>query len=110
MKAIDKLGIKDIYQGVFDKKEVFGKILEKYKLSANAVAFLGDDIVDIPVLKSVGFSAAVADAMDVVKKSVDYITEHRGGHGAVRELCEMLLEAQGKWPEIAAKYEFTEHI
>ena len=77
---------------------------------AGAVAFLGDDIVDIPVLKSVGFSAAVADAVDVVKKSVDYITAHKGGQGAVREICEMILMAQGKWPEIAAKYEFTEYV
>ena len=104
------LEIGDVYQGAFNKKEVFGIILEKHKLSASAVAFMGDDIVDIPVLKSVGFSAAVADAIDVVKKSVDYITRNKGGHGAVRELCEMILQAQGKWPEIAAKYEFTEYI
>jgi 3-deoxy-D-manno-octulosonate 8-phosphate phosphatase (KDO 8-P phosphatase) len=104
------LEIDDVYQGAFNKKEVVGIILEKHKLSASAVAFLGDDIVDIPVLKSVGFSAAVADAIDVVKKSVDYITGHKGGHGAVRELCEMILKAQGKWPEIAEKYEFTEYV
>jgi len=104
------LEIGDVYQRAFNKKEVFGRILEKHKLSASAVAFMGDDIVDIPVLKSVGFSAAVADAIDVVKKSVDYITRNKGGRGAVRELCEMILQAQGKWPEIAAKYEFTEYI
>jgi 3-deoxy-D-manno-octulosonate 8-phosphate phosphatase (KDO 8-P phosphatase) len=104
------LEIKDVYQNAFNKKEVLGRILEKHKLSASAVAFLGDDIVDVPVLKSVGFSAAVADAIDVVKKSVNYVTRHKGGQGAVREICEMILEAQGKWLEIAAKYEFTEHI
>jgi 3-deoxy-D-manno-octulosonate 8-phosphate phosphatase (KDO 8-P phosphatase) len=58
----------------------------------------------------VGFSAAVVDAIDVVKKSVDYITWQKGGQGAVREICEMILQAQGKWPEIAAKYEFTEYV
>ncbi len=104
------LEINDVYQSVFNKKDVFEKILEKHKLAASAVAFLGDDIVDIPVLKRVGFSAAVADALDVVKQSVDYITVNRGGHGAVREICEMILQAQGKWPEIAAKYEFAPHI
>ncbi len=78
----------------------------KHSLPAAAVAFVGDDIVDIPVLRRVGFSAAVADAVDAVKKSVDYITKHRGGHGAVREICELILQAQGKWPEIAARYEF----
>jgi 3-deoxy-D-manno-octulosonate 8-phosphate phosphatase (KDO 8-P phosphatase) len=104
------LGINDVYQGAFNKKEVFGKILKKHKLSASAVAFMGDDFVDIPVLKRVGFSAAVADAVDVVKKSVDYVTNHKGGYGAVREVCELILKAQGKWPEIAAKYEFTEYV
>ena len=48
----------------------------------------------------------MADAVDVVKKSVDYITKNKGGHGAVREVCEMILQAKGKWKEIAAKYEF----
>jgi 3-deoxy-D-manno-octulosonate 8-phosphate phosphatase (KDO 8-P phosphatase) len=102
------LGIKEIHQKVFNKKEVFAKILKKNKLKADQIAFIGDDIVDIPVLKAAGFSAAVADAVDVVKKSVDYITKNNGGHGAVREICDMLLQAQGKWKEISARYEFTE--
>jgi 3-deoxy-D-manno-octulosonate 8-phosphate phosphatase (KDO 8-P phosphatase) len=101
------LEIDDVYQGVFNKKDVFEKILKKHKLSASSVAYLGDDIVDIPVLKRVGFSAAVADAVDVVKKSVDYITKNTGGNGAVRELCEMILQAQDKWLEVAKKYEFS---
>ncbi|PKN70507.1 MAG: phenylphosphate carboxylase subunit delta [Deltaproteobacteria bacterium HGW-Deltaproteobacteria-12] len=104
------LGIREIYQKVFNKKEVFVKILKKNKLSSADVAFMGDDIVDIPVLKAVGFSAAVADALDVVKKSVAYVTKNMGGRGAVREVCDMLLQAQGKWPEIAAKYEFDEYL
>jgi len=100
------LDIKDVYQKVFNKKEVFEKILKKHKLSPDETAFIGDDIVDIPVLNRVGFSVAVADAVDVVKKQVDYITSHKGGKGAVREVCEMILKAQEKWPEIAARYEF----
>lgn len=104
------LGIKEVYQKVFNKKEVFAGILLKNKLDSAEVAFIGDDFIDIPVLKAAGFSAAVADALDVVKKSVDYVTQSKGGRGAVREVCEMLLQAQGKWPEIAAKYEFAEHL
>ena len=100
------LDITDVYQKVYNKKEVFEKILKKYKLSPEETAFMGDDIVDIPVLNRVGFSATVADASDVVKKQVDYITGHKGGKGAVREVCEMILQAQGKWAEIAARYEF----
>lgn len=102
------LEIKEVHQKVFNKKEVLLKILKKNKLTAAGAAFIGDDIVDIPVLKAVGFSAAVANALDVVKKSVDYVTQKKGGRGAVREVCDMLLQAQGKWPEIAAKYEFAE--
>jgi 3-deoxy-D-manno-octulosonate 8-phosphate phosphatase (KDO 8-P phosphatase) len=104
------LEIKEIYQGALNKKEVFQKILLKHNLAASAVAFIGDDIIDIPVLRQVGFSVAVADAVDVVKKSVDYVTKHKGGRGAVREICEMILQSQGKWQEIAEKYEFLDYI
>jgi 3-deoxy-D-manno-octulosonate 8-phosphate phosphatase (KDO 8-P phosphatase) len=100
------LEIEDVYQKAFNKKEVFEKILQKHKLSNKEVAFMGDDIVDIPVLKIVGFSASVANALDIVKRQVDYITKNSGGRGAVREVCEMILQAQGKWPEIAARYDF----
>lgn len=102
------LDIKEIHQKAFNKKEIFDKILLKHRLSDNEVAYMGDDIVDIPVLKSVGFSAAVADALDIVKKQVDYVTKNRGGRGAVREICDMILQAQGKWPEIAARYDFQD--
>jgi 3-deoxy-D-manno-octulosonate 8-phosphate phosphatase (KDO 8-P phosphatase) len=105
-----ELGIKDIYQGARNKKEVFEKILDKHKLPPEAVAFIGDDIVDIPVLNRVGFSASVVDAADIVKKSVDYVTRNQGGRGAVREICDLILQAQGKWPEIATKYEFPEDV
>ena len=100
------LDIKEVYQKVFNKKDVFEKILRKHKLSPDEAAFIGDDIVDIPVLKRVGFSVAVADADDMVKKSVHYIAKNKGGRGAVREVCEMILQAQGKWVEVAARYEF----
>ena len=104
------LKIEEVYQGALNKKEVFTEILKKNNLTPEMIAYLGDDIVDIPVLKRVGFSAAVADALDVVKKPVDYVTTHKGGHGAVREICEMLLMAQGFWSEVAARYDFTELI
>jgi 3-deoxy-D-manno-octulosonate 8-phosphate phosphatase (KDO 8-P phosphatase) len=104
------LGIREVYQGSLNKKELLGKILKKHGLPFDAAAYLGDDIVDIPVLKRVGFSAAVADAQDIVKKTVDYITKSGGGRGAVREICELILHAHGKWPEIAAKYEFLDNI
>lgn len=104
------LKITEVYQGAQNKKEVFGQILQKNHLAAEAIAYLGDDIVDIPVLKMVGFSAAVADALELVQKTVDYVTVNKGGKGAVREICEMLLAAQGYWPEVAARYDFTEFV
>jgi len=104
------LKITEVYQGALNKKEVFAEILKKNNLMPEAIAYMGDDIVDIPVLKLVGFSAAVADALDVVKKPVDYVTANKGGQGAVREICEMLLIAQGYWTQVAARYDFTELI
>jgi len=106
----NELGITEVHQKIFNKKEVFAQILQKNNLSSGQAAFIGDDIIDIPVLKEAGFSVAVADALDIVKKTADYVTNNKGGRGAVREVCEMLLQAQGRWPEIAAKYEFAEHL
>ena len=102
------LKISEVYQGALNKKEVFAQILEKNNLTPESIAYMGDDIVDIPVLKMAGFSVAVADALDLVKKTADYVTVNKGGYGAVREVCEMLLKAQGFWPEVAARYDFTE--
>jgi len=102
------LNIKEVYQGALNKKEIFEQILKKNNLLPVNTAFMGDDIVDIPVLKQVGFSVAVADAADVVKKCVNYVTKNNGGQGAVREICELILEAQEKWPLIAEKYEFAD--
>jgi 3-deoxy-D-manno-octulosonate 8-phosphate phosphatase (KDO 8-P phosphatase) len=104
------LKIAEVYQGALNKKEVFLKILEKNSLRPEQIAYVGDDIVDIPVLKMVGFSVAVDNALNVVKKVVDYVTVSQGGHGAVREICEMLLVAQGYWKEVAQRYDFVEFL
>lgn len=98
------LGIEDIYQKATDKIEVYRKILTKSKLPDKNVAFVGDDLVDIPVLKKVGFAAAVPDAVPEVKGVVDYVTSKKGGEGAVREICELLLKAQNKWEKVTEKY------
>lgn len=102
------LKITEVYQGALNKKEIFGQILHKNNLLPDDVAYAGDDIVDIPVLKMAGFAVAVADADEMVKKIADYVTVNKGGRGAVREICELLLVAQGFWPEVATRYEFTE--
>lgn len=104
------LKITEVYQGALNKKEIFSRILQKNNLTPDVIAYVGDDIVDIPVLKLVGFSVAVADATDLVKKTVDYVTVNRGGQGAVREICDMLLMAQERWPEVASRYDFTDLV
>ena len=104
------LKITEIYQGALNKKEIFAQILKKNNLTPDVIAYLGDDIVDIPVLKMAGFAAAVADAVEIVKKTVDYVTVHKGGQGAVREVCEMLLMAQGYWSQVADRYEFADLV
>lgn len=101
------LGIKEVYQAAFNKLEVCDDILRSKGVHYHQVAFIGDDIVDVPLLKRVGFSVAVADAIEYVKEVVDYVTVMRGGHGAVREVCELILMEQGKWDEIAKKYDLN---
>ena len=98
------LGIKKVYQRVTNKIEIYEKILKGKKLKDINVGFVGDDLVDIPVLKRVGFSAAVGDAIPEVKKVVDYVASKRGGEGAVREICELLLKVQNKWEGITERY------
>jgi 3-deoxy-D-manno-octulosonate 8-phosphate phosphatase (KDO 8-P phosphatase) len=99
------LGITEVHQRIFNKLEVFNDILQNRELKSEQVAFIGDDIVDIPVLRRVGFSAAVADATDEVKTVVHYITKKTGGNGAVREICDLILKAQGKWGDVAQRYD-----
>ena len=99
------LGIEEVYQGIWNKVEASEAILQKRNLRYDQVAFVGDDIVDIPLLRKVGFSVAVADAAEEVKRVVDYVTQKKGGRGAVREVCKIILLAQDKWAEVAAGYE-----
>jgi 3-deoxy-D-manno-octulosonate 8-phosphate phosphatase (KDO 8-P phosphatase) len=99
------LGIKNVYQRVTNKIEVYEKILKAKKLKDENVGFVGDDLVDIPVLKRVGFSAAVGDAIPEVREVADYVASKKGGEGAVREICELLLKVQNKWEEITERYQ-----
>jgi 3-deoxy-D-manno-octulosonate 8-phosphate phosphatase (KDO 8-P phosphatase) len=99
------LGIEQVYQKVTNKMEVYEKILNDKKLEDENVGFVGDDLVDIPVLKRVGFSAAVLDAVSEVKEIADYIASKKGGGGAVREICELLLKAQNKWKGVIERYQ-----
>lgn len=101
------LGVKDCYQGSLNKLKTLKEILKKKNVDENCVAYIGDDLIDIPVLKMVGFSVAVADACEEVRNVANYITVNRGGQGAVREICEVILKGQGKWDYVASRYDFA---
>jgi len=88
------LGITMIYDGIKSKGEIFDTILSETHLQAREVAFVGDDLPDISLMKKTGVSIAVGDANDTVKKYADITTRRSGGDGAVREVCEMILDAQ----------------
>ncbi len=101
------LGIEHVYQKALNKNEVYKEILAKWNLEDKEVGFVGDDLIDLPVLRKVGFAAAVPDAVPEVKETVDYITTKKGGEGAVREICELLLKAQNKWEAVTERYYTT---
>ena len=99
-----ELGVMDVYQNIHKKVDVYEQILKDHGLEDRQVGYVGDDVIDLPVLKRVGFSAAVADASEEVKPFVDYVAVREGGRGAVREIIEFILKSQGRWEEVTARY------
>lgn len=99
------LGVREIHQKVWNKLEIYEEIIRRRGLTDGEVAFMGDDIVDVPVMRRVGFAASVPDAMTAVKQTAHYVTERNGGRGAVREVCDLILEAQGWAEEIKERYQ-----
>lgn len=95
---------KAIYQNCFDKLKVFKEILKKFKYQPEEICFMGDDLIDIPVLKRVGFAVSVPNAVSETKEIVHYITKRHGGRGAVREICDLIIKTQGKWDETISRY------
>jgi len=87
-----------------DKAKAFRACRAHFGLSSAAIGYIGDDLLDLPVLTQVGFSAAVADARPEIKKRVHYVTKASGGRGAVREVVEKILQAQGRWQPIVRRY------
>lgn len=98
------LNIDLVYQGQHDKTQAFALICNSLELKPEEIAYIGDDVVDLPVMKQVGFAIAVADAHELVKERAHWITPHMGGQGAVRDLCEMIMKAQGTLDEQLALY------
>ncbi len=99
-----ELGITHLYQKALDKLVPYRDLLQKTGLSDRQVAYIGDDIIDLPLLRRVGFAAAPADAAPELLPYVHFVTRNRGGWGAVREVCDLLLREQGSWEAVTAKY------
>jgi 3-deoxy-D-manno-octulosonate 8-phosphate phosphatase (KDO 8-P phosphatase) len=99
-----ELGITRLFQGALDKLAVYQEIIRETGLADAQIAFMGDDVIDLPVLSRVGFAAAPADAVEEVLPHVQFIARNRGGWGAVREVCDLILKAQGSWESVTARY------
>ncbi len=98
------LGISHLYQGQRDKRPAYAELKEKLGLTDADIAYVGDDVVDLPVMSQVGLAIAVQNAHAFTKQHAHWITPSAGGHGAAREVCELIMEAQGKLQEHLQTY------
>lgn len=99
-----ELGIHHLRQGVSNKYRAFSDLIDELAIQVEQTAYIGDDVIDLPVLLHCGFAVAVANAHDEVKARVDYITEKSGGNGAVREVCDLILKAQNFYDAMLSHY------
>jgi 3-deoxy-D-manno-octulosonate 8-phosphate phosphatase (KDO 8-P phosphatase) len=102
-RRAEELRIKRLYQGVRKKTEVYEQILQEMGIADDEVCFVADDLNDLSLLRRVGLPVAVADAVPEVQEVARYVTQRPGGRGAVREVAELILKAQGKWDTLLAK-------
>jgi len=100
----DELDMPEVHQGIVDKVGCFDGILERLKVKADAVSFIGDDLIDLPIMRRVGLAAAPADAVDEVRETAHFVTGAVGGRGALRELIELLLRSSGKWQDVTKPF------
>jgi 3-deoxy-D-manno-octulosonate 8-phosphate phosphatase (KDO 8-P phosphatase) len=99
-----ELGIKHVVQGADNKLRAFEHMLRRLKVRQAAVAYMGDDVVDLPILTRCGFACAPHEAPEEVRRRAHYIASANAGHGAAREVCEFILEAQGKLGQVLRRY------
>jgi 3-deoxy-D-manno-octulosonate 8-phosphate phosphatase (KDO 8-P phosphatase) len=98
------LGIAYVRQGALDKLEAFERLLSEAGVETSEVAYVGDDVVDIPLMRRSILAVAVADATEDTRAAAHFVTRLPGGFGAVREVCELILKAQGRWDELLKRY------
>jgi 3-deoxy-D-manno-octulosonate 8-phosphate phosphatase (KDO 8-P phosphatase) len=99
-----ELGVTRIHQGAKVKIDVYERLLNEAGLQDEAVAYAGDDLIDLPVMRRVGLALAPADARPEVKAAAHYVCQEGGGRGAVREIVELILKGQGFWEQVTAPY------
>jgi 3-deoxy-D-manno-octulosonate 8-phosphate phosphatase (KDO 8-P phosphatase) len=100
----DDLGISLVFDGIGDKSGILEDISKRTGFPAEEIAFVGDDLIDLPLMRKVGLSVAVADAHQTLLKNADMVTKARGGAGAIREVCEAILKAQGLWEKTLQRF------
>jgi len=98
--------VEEVFENVSLKSSILDKILKKYKVSSEEVCFVGDDLVDLGIMKKVGFSVAVFNASLEIKACAHYVTLKEGGKGAVREVAEIILKSKNLWDDLVKEYEF----
>ena len=103
-KRAESIGVAHFYQGVDDKLVAFNDLIAKLNIAAEHCAFMGDDVVDVPPMLRCGLAITVPAAPDSVKQRAHFITQRQGGHGAVREVCELLMQAQGTYDAQFAQF------
>jgi len=103
-RRAEQLEIAYVFQDCHNKLALFEKFLEQIGLSPEKVAYIGDDLTDLPIIRYVGFGVAVANAVDEVKQYADYVTARAGGGGAVREVIEYILKDTGRWQKLMTRY------
>ncbi|MDY6848343.1 MAG: KdsC family phosphatase [Geoalkalibacter sp.] len=103
-RRADELGIEIVRQGAKNKIVPYREVLSQLGLDDSEVAYIGDDLVDLPILRRVGFAVAVGDAVGEIKPFVHYVTRADGGRGAVREVCDLILKNSNRWDDVTKRY------
>jgi 3-deoxy-D-manno-octulosonate 8-phosphate phosphatase (KDO 8-P phosphatase) len=98
------LGVKELHMGVTDKRALMAGLAAQRAILLAQTGYMGDDVMDLPILRACGFSATVADGHGEVLSRVDFVATKGGGRGAVREVCDLIIRAQGKWDATMAEY------
>ena len=104
LRRAEELDVRYVYQRVLDKLPVYNKLLDELDIPKDRTAYIGDDLVDLPIMACCGFAVAVADAMEEVRAVADLVTQRPGGRGAVAEVIRFLLQAAGGWEAVMARY------